>query len=1295
MPNLRRTKVQPQQHTTSSELLDEHLENIDQDEGQVLLDKGGNAAVATTLRKRNVTPKQRSSRGPLPLSKQPTLKKAVNSAMKWNPFVSQADEATTSNQPDNFWTWVTTCRIMTPEASAGEYDAKSNQKTEDSKTTKSTTDTTSPAIDEEDTSRPTSQVENKSGDATESEKLKAKSQWLATQKVKSLDLTKRDWKIIAAFSAAAVIIRLWRLSWPNEIVFDELHYVRIINGYLNRQFFIDTHPPLANLITAGIASWAGYNGTSTFNAIGDPYPSSMPLITMRLMPTLAGAICSPMAYVTMKASGHGPLASILAATMVTFDNALVATHRLLLPEGFFFLFTVFTIFSWTLFLKHIPFSKEWWKWLLTSGIALGATISTKTLGLMTFAAMGLAAGVDLWNQAGNVQISSSALRRHVFARLLALIVIPATMYLLVWHIHFSLLTHQPDLNTDTGVSDFRAMSRNLQHSLKGPVKEMRMYKEVAYGSVVRIQSEYMTGVVIHSSYKQYEGGSKQQVVSGSVVYDDSSLAYDDPNTHWIVAKARSNVNDTDEIPYKTTYLKNGDVLRLRHVPTRHCLHSHNIRPESDPNNKQVNEVSGYGTPKLEGDPNDLWVVQIVEEGTYNRISSKEKRKVYALETRFRLRHRSTGCYLYTADAQQHERYGKGRYEILCRTDAKINPRSIWRVTLNLNDYLTADAELASYPKVTFFDKLKEVHELMMRQTVQWSLVESPVSPSASRPSRWPLLRTVIPAWRSYKRQIFIYGNPIVWGICATGLISLLGLRGLMILRDKRGYTDGPALASLRPLHINWSTQMAAGWAIHYIPFVFLKRGLFLYHYYPAFYLSLLIASSMLSGVLSLFVRPVRLAVLAIIISCTIHMFWTISPLTYGSVLRREACEWLTKPSRLWRIDPNWGHAGGNVGLSCSLTPPAHQLVPPLTELMVQAKSDKILWAQRVEEYRKQSRALPDSSQMPQSIFGQVRAVSREQRRPKPVMEQNYPPESQLLPREDVWLAPYQRPPQWHSARVHANGGGVGGGNNPRPAAMNYAQRHKERFELEFKSGSKEREENWRKIEERMREAEAKKKEKEEQEKKNAEKALDGEKKVAEEVLGGEKQDTEELLDGQPRDKVEDKEEHDDDGEEDDGEEYEDDDDDDDDDEGDDGDDGDDSHEDDNIDKSDKGALEKAAVDDQQKSPEHAPLVEQRQVPGQDAQPVVINGEASAQDDLKGKVDSPDDDDDDAEEGGDDEDEKEVEVETVGPPISVKSPEELEAVLASLKEAGIRAEVVRGTKTETLEADEEEEEEEED
>ncbi|KAG0243363.1 hypothetical protein BGW41_002251 [Actinomortierella wolfii] len=1218
MSNLRRTKVQPQQHATSSESLDEHLENIDQDEGQVLLDKSGNAA-ATTLRKRNVTPKQRPSRGPLPLSKQPTLKKAVNSAMKWNPFVSQADEATTSNQPDNFWTWVSTCRIMTLEPSAGEYDSKSNQKTEDSKTTKSTTDTTSPANDEEDTSRPASQVENKSEDATESEKLKAKSQWLATQKVKSLDLTKRDWKIIAAFSAAAAIIRLWRLSWPNEIV---------------------------------------------------PYPSSMPLITMRLMPTLAGAICSPMAYVTMKASGHGPLASILAATMVTFDNALVATHRLLLPEGLFFLFTVFTIFSWTLFLKHMsrPFSTEWWKWLLTSGITLGATISTKTLGLMTFAAMGLAAGVDLWNQAGNMQISSSALRRHVFARLLALLVIPATMYLLVWHIHFSLLTHQPDLDTDTGVSDFRAMSRNLQHSLKGPVKEMRMYKEVAYGSVVRIQSEYMTGVVIHSSYKQYEGGSKQQVVSGSVVYDDSSLAYDDPNTHWIVAKARSNTNDTDEIPYKTTYLKNGDVLRLRHVPTRHCLHSHNIRPESDPNNKQVNEVSGYGTPKLEGDPNDLWVVQIVEEGTYNRISAKEKRKVYALETRFRLRHRSTGCYLYTADAQQHERYGKGRYEILCRTDAKINPRSIWRVTLNLNDYLTADAELASYPKVTFFDKLKEVHELMMTQTVQWSLVESPVSPSASRPSRWPLLRTVIPAWRSYKRQIFIYGNPIVWGICATGLISLLGLRGLMILRDKRGYTDGPALASLRPLHINWSTQMAAGWAIHYIPFVFLKRGLFLYHYYPAFYLSLLIASSMLSGVLSLFVRPVRLAVLAIVISCTIHTFWTISPLTYGSVLRREACEWLTKPSRLWRIDPNWGHAGGNVGLSCSLTPPAHQLVPPLTELMVQAKSDKILWAQRVEEYRKQSRALPDSSQMPQSIFGQVRAVSREQRRPKPVMEQNYPPESQLLPREDVWLAPYQRPPQWHSARVHANGGGVGGGNNPRPAAMNYAQRHKERFELEFKSASKEMEERWRKIEERMQESEAKKK-KEEQEKQNAEKAKEGEKKAAEEVMGGEKQDTEELLDGQPPDKVEDKEEYDDDSEEDDGEEYEDDDDDDDDED----DEGDDSHEDDNIDKSDKGALEKAAMDDQQKSPEHAPLVEPRQVPGQDAQPAVINGEDSAQDDEVGK---------------------EAEVETVGPPISVKSPEELEAVLASLKEAGIRAEVVRGAKTETIEADEEEEEEEE-
>jgi predicted membrane-bound dolichyl-phosphate-mannose-protein mannosyltransferase len=71
-----------------------------------------------------------------------------------------------------------------------------------------------------------------------------------------------DTVIIVALVAVAAAIRFWRLWYPNEIVFDEVHFVGQARHYLHNRQFLDPHPPLAKLLIAlsiglfGDHSWA-------------------------------------------------------------------------------------------------------------------------------------------------------------------------------------------------------------------------------------------------------------------------------------------------------------------------------------------------------------------------------------------------------------------------------------------------------------------------------------------------------------------------------------------------------------------------------------------------------------------------------------------------------------------------------------------------------------------------------------------------------------------------------------------------------------------------------------------------------------------------------------------------------------------------------------------------------------------------------------------------------------------------------------------------------------------------------
>lgn len=275
----------------------------------------------------------------------------------------------------------------------------------------------------------------------------------------------------------------------------------------------------------------------------------------------------------------------------------------------------------------------------------------------------------------------------------ALAILPMILYMAIFQIHFSYQTQEPDYrNSVQAEIDLSLLTPDMRYDLKANYPEDReeIWRDVVYGSVVQLQSRQHPGVYLHSFNQINPGGSRQQQVGGYV--------YPDLNTHWIVIRADMDEDDPQEIPSRIQYLKNGDYLRLRHVPTRRCLHSHNLRTYTDPNNKNMNEVTAYGAYTFDGDANDWWMVETVNPLTRKAIvtaDDQEQQPVRALETSFRLQHVELGCYLTASDSVLPESWGKGRNEIICRTEASVTPKSIWSITMNDHDYCNAKAAMSS------------------------------------------------------------------------------------------------------------------------------------------------------------------------------------------------------------------------------------------------------------------------------------------------------------------------------------------------------------------------------------------------------------------------------------------------------------------------------------------------------------------------------------------------------------------------------------------------------------------------
>jgi len=155
----------------------------------------------------------------------------------------------------------------------------------------------------------------------------------------------------------------------------------------------------------------------------------------------------------------------------------------------------------------------------------------------------------------------------------------------------------------------------------------------------------------------------------------------------------------------------------------------------------------------------------------------------------------------------------------------------------------------------------------------------------NEPWRWPLNLVTQDYTGAHKRKpeelkIYLLGNPFVWWLNLLPLLFFpcLLLRRLFDLQRASGFNIEKEPMSELMSSACW---LYLGWSIHYLPFFFMSRALFIHHYFPAMIFSTCLTGVLLDLALKELNHKVRLAVLASAGALLIFCFRLFSQLVNG------------------------------------------------------------------------------------------------------------------------------------------------------------------------------------------------------------------------------------------------------------------------------------------------------------------------------------------------------------------------------------------------------------------------------
>ena len=346
----------------------------------------------------------------------------------------------------------------------------------------------------------------------------------------------------------------------------------------------------------------------------------------------------------------------------------------------------------------------------------------------------------------------------------------------------------------------------------------------------------------------------------------------------------------------SSILHHGDVIRLRHLRTGKNLHSHQIPA---PISKDMYEVSAYGNESI-GDDKDHWKIVIDSD---NLAGTARKSKIEILTTRIKLRHVALGCYL-TWTKNKLPDWGFGQNEVVCSKNEDRYPSVYWNVEQHVNDVLQSEKmDSRSLSGDSLF--LRRWKDFIDLNILMWNANQELVPKEGkndvltSNPSDWIILSKGIRMvnWNIDTVKFYLLGNPVLWYLVALSSATYLFDLTCFILKCAVDPCDEHSNERHKEkIYLMKGGILFIGYMLHYAPFFFQSRVLYLHHYFPALWMNILIAGVVAERKLSGGSKDKIMYFLLLIVIGTFLYF---SPFSYGFVGSSESMK-----DRIWRTGWN-------------------------------------------------------------------------------------------------------------------------------------------------------------------------------------------------------------------------------------------------------------------------------------------------------------------------------------------------------------------------------------------------------
>lgn len=583
-----------------------------------------------------------------------------------------------------------------------------------------------------------------------------------------------------------------------------------------------------------------------FENIGDSYiTNKVPYVAYRAMPATMGALTVPTVFMIMWESGYSLPACVTAAGLMLFDNAHIGQTRLILLDATLIFFMALSVLSYIRFykLRHIPFSRKWWKWLLLTGVCLSCVISTKYVGAFTFFSIGVPVLIDLWDlmdiNRRQGALSLPEFGKHFAARAIGLVVVPFFLYLFWFQVHFSILTR-------SGPGD-DFMTPEFQETLSDNIMTLQSVGINYYDTITIRHKE--TKVYLHSHPDRYP-----------LRYDDGRISsqgqqvtgypHNDTNNHWQILPSTQLSSTQDQ------RVKIGDVIRLRHLITDTMLLTHDVASPYYPTNQEFTTI---GHEEANGARFNDTLFEI-------RVDGKGKGDFKTMSTHFKLIHVPTKVAMWTHTSPLPE-WAYKQAEINGNKNVQQSS-NVWLVDdipSLPNEDVRNKKEVKQVKRLSFLRKYIELQRAMFYHNN--ALTSS--HPYSSFPVSWPFLLRGVSFWTNNdtREQIYFLGNPLGWWLASSLLAVFAGIIGADQLALRRGMdaldlrkssnsTFGSFLTCIvhpgtRSRLYNSTGFFFLTWAAHYVPFYVMGRQLFLHHYLPAHLASVLVTGALVEFIFNI------------------------------------------------------------------------------------------------------------------------------------------------------------------------------------------------------------------------------------------------------------------------------------------------------------------------------------------------------------------------------------------------------------------------------------------------------------